>query len=426
MNEGEFPKRDKFQTIDLMGVCKRIGDRSRSLDDRYQFLEVMLSVRKKLIVTYIGQSNKSNDVLSPALVILELLQVLESQYDLKDLVIKHPLNPFSSRYFEKGSQFDSFSSVNFKIAVAVSDPDSLAHPWWQGALSHKDEAFIPFKQLVRFFKNPQRYFFKNSLGVELGALRNFPDEREPFSVRGLEAYAINQQWIEDNLNQKPISKQRLQSEGHWPDGALAEVFFSEKNIELEAFVALLRRHDLGERIDDVHVAVQVGRYQVAGQLTGCYQFGCLIYRYADLKGSDFMAALLQHLLISQKKPQVTRLITRNKIIIFPESLQGEIELEGLINIYCEGLLEPSALFIEPAFAYMNQHSAQNNGNRVKKSPMDVAHETLEKQRRYGAAEVCLLGRHLSLGENLLDSAFEDYCLNVLLPFWSQVDVQDTL
>jgi exodeoxyribonuclease V gamma subunit len=426
MSEGEFPKRDQFQTIDLMGIYKRTGDRSRSLDDRYQFLEVMLSVRKKLIVTYIGQGNKSNDVLSPALVIVELLQVLENQYDLKGLLIKHPLNPFSARYYEAGSQLDSFSTVNFKTAVAVSDPDLLVHPWWQGGVSHKDVASISFNQLVRFFKNPQRYFFKNSLGVELGVLGNFPDEREPFSVSGLEAYAIDQQWIEDKLNQKPITMQHLQSEGHWPDGALAEVFFSEKNIELEAFVALLQGHDLGKRLDDIHVAIKVGRYQVTGQLTGCYQFGCLIYRYAELKGSDFMAALLQHLLLSQKKPQVTRLMTRNKIIIFPESLQGEIELEGLINIYCEGLLEPSALFIEPAFAYMNQHSARNNSNRAKKSPMDLAHETLEKQRRYGAAEVCLLSRHLRLGEHLLDSVFEDYCLNILLPIWSQVDVQDTL
>ena len=102
------------------------------------------------------------------------------------------------------------------------------------------------------------------------------------------------------------------------------------------------------------------------------------------------------------------------------------KLIELINIYCEGLLEPSALFIEPAFAYMNQHSARNNGNRAKKNPMDLAHETLEKQRRYGAAEVCLLSRHLRLGEHLLGSVFEDYCLNILLPIWSQVDVQDTL
>lgn len=425
MNEGEFPKRDQFHTIDLMGLYKRPGDRSRILDDRYQFLELILSVRRKLIVTYMGQSNKNNEALSPALVIMELLQVLESQYNLKNLVTNHPLNSFSPRYFEEGSQLCSFSSVNYQTAVAVSEPVALSHPWWQGALSRQGEDLITVQELLSFFKSPQRYFFKNSLGIDLGSYNDLPDEREPFSVHGMEAYAIDQQWIEDKLNQKTVSKQHLQAQGCWPDGALSEVFFAEKNSELEAFVTLLQSYELGKKIDDMDVTIQVGRYYVTGQLTGCYPSGCLIYRYAELKGSDFLTALLQHLLINQKKPQITRLITRNKTIIFPESLCKEIELEDLIKIYCEGLLKPSALFIEPAFAYVNQHYAKSNGNRSKKKPMDFANETLEKQRGYGVAEICLLSRYLRPGENLLDSVFEEYCLNILLPIWSQVHVQDT-
>ncbi|HIG07941.1 MAG TPA: exodeoxyribonuclease V subunit gamma [Methylococcaceae bacterium] len=426
MNDGEFPKNDQFQTIDLMGVYKRSGDRSRCLDDRYQFLEVILSVRERLIVTYIGQSDKTNERLSPALVICELHQVLETQYDLNDLIIKHPLNSFSSRYFEEGSQLDSLSEMDFQTAIAINDGQYLAPPWWQGSIERKPEGIILFQQLVQFFKNPQRYFFKHSLGLELGSMSIPPDEKEPFSVLGLAAYSINQQWIEDKLQHKSINIQQLQAEGHWPDGALAEVLFSEKDAELAPFIALLQSHDLGERIEDLYADLHVGDYQLTAQFTNCYQWGGLMYRYANLKGADFMAAVLRHSLINQIKPQRTHLVTKNKTIIIPNCFDGRVELKSLLNIYSEGLSAPSALYIEPAFAYINQHKARLNSSRIKKMPLEVAHEMLEQEKNYGATEIRLLGRHLKPGESLLGTAFEAYCLDVLLPLWDQVDVQDTL
>jgi exodeoxyribonuclease V gamma subunit len=54
MNEGEFPHVDHHLTFDLLGKDFKPGDRSRRADDRYQFLEILLSVRKQLIITYIG------------------------------------------------------------------------------------------------------------------------------------------------------------------------------------------------------------------------------------------------------------------------------------------------------------------------------------------------------------------------------------
>ena len=426
MNDGEFPKKDQFQTIDLMGVYKRPGDRSRCLDDRYQFLEVILSVRERLIVTYIGQSNKTNEQLSPALVICELHQVLETQYDLNDLIIKHPLNSFSSRYFEEGSPLESRSDIDFKTAIAINDAHFMTEPWWQGSIEREPEGIILFQQLVQFFKNPQRYFFKNSLGVELGSVSIAPDEKEPFSVLGLEAYSINQQWIEDKLQHKSINLQQLQARGHWPDGAPSAVLFSEKEAELAPFIALLQSHDLGERIEDFYADLQIGGCQLRAQFTNCYQLGGLMYRYANLKGADFIAAVLRHSLLNQIKPQRTHLVTKNKTIIIPKSFQGKAELTSLLKIYSEGLSAPSALYIEPAFAYLNQHMARLNSSRVKKIPMDAAHEMLEKEKNYGATEIRLLGRHLMPGEPLLGAAFEAYCLDVLLPIWDQVDVKDTL
>ena len=47
MNEGEFPKIDRNPSFDLIAQHFRKGDRSRRADDRYQFLEIILSARQQ-------------------------------------------------------------------------------------------------------------------------------------------------------------------------------------------------------------------------------------------------------------------------------------------------------------------------------------------------------------------------------------------
>ena len=108
MNEGEFPKIDRNPTFDLLTHNFRKGDRSRRADDRYQFLEILLSARQQLIITYIGQSITQNEVIPPSVVISELLEVLQESYQLSDLITRHPLQPFSQRYFDGTSGFSQF------------------------------------------------------------------------------------------------------------------------------------------------------------------------------------------------------------------------------------------------------------------------------------------------------------------------------
>ena len=51
------------------GESHRFGDRSRRADDRYQFLEILLSARRQLIITYIGQSLRDNSEIPPSVIV---------------------------------------------------------------------------------------------------------------------------------------------------------------------------------------------------------------------------------------------------------------------------------------------------------------------------------------------------------------------
>ncbi len=147
LGDGVFPKTDRYDTFDLMGTDFRAGDRSPRADDRYQFLEALLAARSHLYLSYIGQSIKTNEPIPPSVVVTEFLEVLEKGYGVQDIVVRHPLHPFSSRYFgrDAGIKLFSYNSYYCRTATAMQQGGQPAAAWWQGQLDDK-------KETVSFFR----------------------------------------------------------------------------------------------------------------------------------------------------------------------------------------------------------------------------------------------------------------------------------
>src|SRR5262249_45349580 len=81
--------------FDLMAAHPERGDRSRRDDDRYLFLEALLSARRCLYLSYVGRSIRDNASIPPSVVVGELLDAVQRGFDGADLVTEHPLQPFS-------------------------------------------------------------------------------------------------------------------------------------------------------------------------------------------------------------------------------------------------------------------------------------------------------------------------------------------
>ena len=80
LNNGEFPRRDRPASFDLIAAERRPGDRSPRDDDRYAFLEAVLSARERLILTYVGRSQKDNSELAPSSVLSEVIGVIDATF----------------------------------------------------------------------------------------------------------------------------------------------------------------------------------------------------------------------------------------------------------------------------------------------------------------------------------------------------------
>lgn len=423
MNESDFPRLDQQPTFDLTTQETRKGDSSKRNDDRYQFLEILLSVRQQLIISYVGQSIKHNNRIAPSIVVSELLDVLRDSYQLTDIITYHPLHAFSAQYFKGNSDLLSFSQADCDTARALAQPKIEPSVWWQGVLSEPEETIIEVFDVLRFFQHPQRYFMQRQLLVRLFGLSADAQEREAFSLDKLETYATLNQGIEDSLKGVPMSVKKLQAQGRWLSGVMGDLAAESQATVISDFVLRINTLNLGEKIHDVPLDITVGRYRLVGTLGHCYKNGSLFYRYTALKGKDFICAVLHHLMINQQQPHTTYLLSSDEhIVLLPEHCQDDYLLT-LLDSYQQGQQRPNAFFSEAALAYIQQASksgAAADGVALNKASAQLVKAInqpyeLELKRLFGAATVL---------ESILGEDFEWLCQSTLLPLWQATHSAD--
>jgi len=423
MNEGEFPHTDHHLTFDLLAKDFQAGDRSRRADDRYQFLEILLSTRKQLIMTYIGQSMSENEVIPASVIIQELLDVMHSHYQLDQFVIKHPLQSFSTAYFSDQSDLMSYNVNDLATAKALRNIVTENNDWWQGALNTELEKQIEVHELFAFYRHPQRYFLQMQLQLRLQTIEAEEPERELFSLLGIDNYAIDQEWIESSLQDENLSLAKLKAQGRWISGELGEVLFTEKQQEIAQFVEKIQAKQAGDAIEPVAIDMQVGDIRLQGVLAQQYSNDCLFYRHTAMKGKDFMQAWIQHLIMNRLEKKTTHLISKDAFISFqPEHILGD-DLERILQFFQQGQSQPNAFFTEAAFSYIKQQAALKKSARTTKPAIEAAKERLHKSIAQSfEPELKLLYENVEMDE-LLNAEFEAICNDLLLPAWEAAQAE---
>ena len=423
MNEGEFPHIDQHLTFDLLGKDFQPGDRSRRADDRYQFLEILLSARQQVIITYIGQSNSENEEIPASVVIHELLDIMHTDYQLDNLVIKHPLQSFSPRYFTGDPRFISYSKTDYATIQALNHSKAENKPWWQGQIKAETQDIIEIQDLLRFYRHPQKYFMQQRLNIRLENIAADEQEHEPFKMEGMDSYLLNHQWIKEKLHQRNLSLAKLKAQGRWISGELGVIAFNAQEREITKFVEKIISKQAGTSTDPIAVDLSLGSVRLVGTLPNQYSEASLIYRYSPLKGKDFIVAWLEHLVLNRHGSHTTHLVSLDDYISFlPEHINGN-ELEQFIAYYQQGQSRPDAFFTEAAFAYIKQQCALNRPKSRSSVPAIVkAKEALSHAiEQIYEPELQLLYKNLDSVESLLNSEFEQSCSNLLLPVWEAVN-----
>ncbi|MGL4368159.1 MAG: exodeoxyribonuclease V subunit gamma, partial [Spirochaetota bacterium] len=197
MDDGVFPRTSKPLSFDLISRNPRRGDRSQRNDDRYLFLESVMSARDCLYISYNGRSIKDNSLIPPSVLVSELLDYVCGGYDcagtektaqeriLSYCVTQHPLQGFSPDCFNnRHSHLFSYSASDCRIASSSSEQAAVPALFSDALPPEIPEQLLTVdpESLSSFFANSVRFLMRSRLGIKLFSPGEEDTDNEPLEI----------------------------------------------------------------------------------------------------------------------------------------------------------------------------------------------------------------------------------------------------
>ncbi|MBE0486084.1 exodeoxyribonuclease V subunit gamma [Marinobacter sp.] len=223
MNDGDYPRSRPPVDFDLMAQDYRPGDRSRREDDRYLFLEALLSAREQLYISWVGRSIKDDSERPPSVLIGQLQDHLDSLWAVpgqpelpvtKALTTQHPLQPFSRDYFPKANGVGEGEEAQPRPLAEVLQARGLFTYEREWRSAHGVEALeqahqalpyqapeepISLNELANFLKKPIDTFYQRRLQVRFEEVEDEDTDNENFDLNGLDRWRLDNELIQHSV-----------------------------------------------------------------------------------------------------------------------------------------------------------------------------------------------------------------------------------
>ena len=384
MNDRDYPRQGRQPGFDLMGKQPRIGDRTRRDDDRYLFLEILLSARKKLVVTWTGRSAEDDTDIPPSVLVSDLVDYLDAAFFpewregvlSESLVAKAPLQPFSPGLFD-GEAPASFSKVQFEVARALVEGRETARiPFVDAVLEELEEdGALDLVDMNDFFRNPSRWFLSRRLGITLERDADILEDRDLFVADGLVAYSIRSAICEAERDGRDAdhAMKRLLAEGRIPFGTpgilAAEGLAEEGRVLAKAVKAVSPKSGTAPEL----IRLEEGGEKIVGFVEPEGPEGRIFWRPGRLRAEDLVSAWIPHLvkaalgspvkttLLGVKQDKEMGTVLDHKMFPEPASVAGaRVHLAELVGLYKAARTAPVPFFPEISMEWVVK---MNRGKR---------------------------------------------------------------
>ncbi|KJY85074.1 exonuclease V subunit gamma [Vibrio galatheae] len=402
MNDGVYPRSMPPEGFDLMNGRTKAGDRSRRDDDRYLFLEAMLSAQQSLYISYVGRSIQDNTERVPSVLVAELMEYCQQNYCLEgdqslasddsgdkllsELITYHSMVPFSASAFS--GQQPSYAKEWLPAANRLGQSSGEFN---RELADYLLDASYPLEldlvELQRFWRLPVQYFFNRRLKVMFEPPLPVMEDDEPFVLNGLESYQMRDGLLEVLLKQQLNDAQagkaviedfvkQQRAEGKLPVGAFGDIEFETNRVqtqELEEKLAFL----CGAECDDLEIKLNFDvlgsdkKINLIGWLTQYYQSGLIRFRSGKIRSQDYLSAWIDHLAMSamgvSKRTHLIGYDRKEGVVhlIYPEITDAQHAhglLSELVRLFYQGMTQPLCYF--PKTALASVEAGFNRGNWV--------------------------------------------------------------
>lgn len=365
MNDGDFPRVEKALSFDLVSKDPKPGDRSLKDEDRYLFLETVLSARQHLRVSYVGRGVQDAAELPPSPVVSELLDYVRGAFRCRgepvEPLVEHPLQPFSPRYFRQPTErgLFSFATAEAEGARSLSRRRGPTRPFLASPLAAVEPSrSLTVEDLIRFLQNPARGFLQNRLGVYFEEQPRLVENREPIELDPLQRYELGNRLLEHALagDSRESVESVVEASGALPHGVPGSLLYTDVWAEAREISERARGWLDGERPPPLSVACQFGDTELTGNLRQLFPRAQLYWQFARVKPKNEVALWVRHLLLHATGDQerVSVLVGRPLEAAQPDTAtcvfaplprdEARERLCELVALYHQGHQKPLPLF----------------------------------------------------------------------------------
>jgi exodeoxyribonuclease V gamma subunit len=367
MNDESFPRGSEPLGFDLVSRFPRTGDRTPREDDRYLFLEAIVSARDHLLVTYTARSLRDGSERAPSVVVSELLDELMIRFagergSLRDqLVTLHPRQAFDPRYFDgSDARLSSYSRADCAGARALSEaraaPERARAPFVRTPLAAPESASqVDLDRLARFFEHPVRAFLQERLGLYLRDELPDLEDREPIELDALARWKLGDRLLRSGLAGLPLSRPRdvLRAAGALPLGAAGEIELDRCAARVGGLLDAVRSLRGGDRGRVVPVDLAVAGRRITGALRDVWPAGRVVCQYSSVPHRAELAFWVRHLAWSCVAPEAgareSFLVAQDRktkqvsVLRLRAVADAEARLADLLELYERGRCAPLPL-----------------------------------------------------------------------------------
>ena len=381
MNSLYYPRLSSNENINLLTRKYLLGDPSSFDREKYFFLELLISCRKQLIVSWVN-NDKDNQILDISFPIKELINYLESFLTVKQRksIIKYfdyekeeVVNPNNSNFLK--SQYSLLNKID----------------WEEKFYDSKD---FKLSELIYWFKAPQLYWLNKKNISPKGIFNHHPDEEyvsnlQKFKLvtKVIQKLEIDNYDIIDQLKNLNINEQFLEN------GIIAprnSIFTKEKEIQ-NLLGSLVENLSNDKNIKRVYVKSNSNKEEYFISDNVVIE---LIHSKLSLK--SLSEAWIKLLFISslEKRITKTKVIFRkenqykSEILQTPGQLQSKKILEEYINIFKNYSDKCLPLPPESTYKYVEAKKLLKNEKKAF-SDKWIGNKTFTKgERDYSVIQMC--------------------------------------
>ncbi len=344
MNSLDFPRQETPLGFDLIAKKPQKGDRNSKANDKYLFLEALLSTDNVFYLSYKGRSTKDNSHKEPSILIDELVNYIQQKSEIENidkiLITEHPLHAFSEKYFnaENDHLFTYFNFSENKNIVQFSE-----------TIHEKPlEKDIKLDAFINAIAKPINHYFNHKLGIYYNQDSLLVPENEAFELDKLKQFNFKNYLVSNELNEDFIKLEK--HKGTIPLANAGKATLSLIDEEIAEYKSIYK-----SLVEDTHKINHIGIVQLS-QLEIHFDIDLfltlngvekqIIVGFSKDLASNTIRAWIKHLtLIASGKIIETQLISNNtkeEITLYHTTFNNQHEAVKLLQQFEEFYLKASA------------------------------------------------------------------------------------